>query len=885
VEKRLQNSLFGCIRKVVSAIELRTQSDQELLQRFVSQRDDAAFSAVVRRHGPMVLRVAFRTLQNEHDAEDVFQATFLVLSQKAHTLRRQESLGSWLYGIAYRLALKCKATAGERRNREQRLPMTHVATPLAQVTVQEAQAIMDEEISRLPEKFRVPVVLCCLEGLTRDEAAQQIGCAASVLKGRLEHGRERLRQRLIARGLTLPCGLGAFLLLEGAAGATVPPALISSTTKAAITVAAGNAATTVVTAEVAALTEGVLRTMFLTKIKIAIVALVLGFMVMGATVFTYRTAAAQDDQPLIAVAQPAIEFKQEPKQEKEAFTAWGKEVGGLQMGVGYRPGEHRVYHHGETVTLVVRVRNVGKKEVKFQYFRQFSPNELLPTVTDNKGRQVPIEALVIDIRPAWLEVTLAPGKESDLYELKLDLRPASESANKTDLTLYGVGKFYFQHERMNGMFSPEQIKLDPNLDKLATGKLELEVKEPEKQPQKEEKGGFTAWGKEVNGLQAGLGFRPGEKRAYHHGETVKLVVRVRNVGKEAVKFQYLREFFIETPPTVTGGKGKPVPLGRTDVLGIIHLPVDVNLAPGKEIELTGSQPFYELELELKPASLYGTGKFELQYERVFGNSSAGGIKLDPTLGKLATGKLELEIKSDPPAAPKKQGTRQQAAANLSVLMGALHKYHDDPRQGRLPPAVIMGKDGKGGVPHSWRVEILPYLGEKALYDAYRFDEPWDSKHNKTLIARMPAVFRSPRDKAASTYASYFALVTPGLQPGAPGGTEAGDGLGGIPAPPNYDHGTIFSNPAGTRLTEIPDGTSNTVALVEAKREIHWTQPEDIRYFADKPLPKLGEWFPEGWHAGFADKEVKMLSPDNDETTIRRLFTIGDGHPTKPKFVP
>jgi DNA-directed RNA polymerase specialized sigma24 family protein len=146
VEKRLQNRLSGCIRQVVSTLQLRAETDQELLQRFIGQRDDAAFAAVVRRHGPMVLRVALRTLQNEHDAEDVFQATFLVLSQKAHTLRRQESLGSWLYGIAYRLALKCKATAGERRNREQRLPMTHVATPLAQITVQEAQAIMDEEI-------------------------------------------------------------------------------------------------------------------------------------------------------------------------------------------------------------------------------------------------------------------------------------------------------------------------------------------------------------------------------------------------------------------------------------------------------------------------------------------------------------------------------------------------------------------------------------------------------------------------------------------------------------------------------------------------------------------------------------------------------------------
>lgn len=109
-------------------MELRTEPDQELLRRFVSQRDEAAFAAIVRRHGPMVMRVAVRTLQNEHDAEDVFQATFLVLSQKSQSLRRQASLGSWLYGIAYRTALKAKATAGGRRNREQRVTPTPMAT-------------------------------------------------------------------------------------------------------------------------------------------------------------------------------------------------------------------------------------------------------------------------------------------------------------------------------------------------------------------------------------------------------------------------------------------------------------------------------------------------------------------------------------------------------------------------------------------------------------------------------------------------------------------------------------------------------------------------------------------------------------------------------------
>lgn len=229
--------------------------------------------------------------------------------------------------------------------------------------------------------------------------------------------------------------------------------------------------------------------------------------------------------------------------------------------------------------------------------------------------------------------------------------------------------------------------------------------------------------------------------------------------------------------------------------------------------------------------------------------------------------------------------QQQAAKNLSVIMEAMRRYHDDPRHGRLPPAVIMGKDGKGNMPHSWRIEILPYLGEQALYDEYRFEEAWDSQHNRRLLARMPAVFRSPLDHHESTRASCFAVVTPGLQPQAAdaAGASAGGQFGEL-AKPNYHHGTVFSDPAGVHLPHIPDGMSNVVALVEAKRDIPWTQPLDIPCRADKPLPKLGGWFAQGWHAAFADGKVKLLAADNDDITVRRLFTIGDGHNVAPKIV-
>jgi hypothetical protein len=180
---------------------------------------------------------------------------------------------------------------------------------------------------------------------------------------------------------------------------------------------------------------------------------------------------------------------------------------------------------------------------------------------------------------------------------------------------------------------------------------------PQKQrPEREE--GFTAWGKAVGGLQAGLSCHPGQRRAYSHGQTVRLVVRVRNVGKDEVKFQYLRQFYIENPPIVTDADGKAVrQLWKLDAGGLGHVPEEVRLAPGQEIELADER--YELwpaneRGKLSTAKfpiLNGVGTVSLQYGRVFGNSSLGRIQLDPDLSKLATGKLELEIN---PAWPEKK---------------------------------------------------------------------------------------------------------------------------------------------------------------------------------------------------------------------------------------
>jgi uncharacterized protein (TIGR03067 family) len=294
-----------------------------------------------------------------------------------------------------------------------------------------------------------------------------------------------------------------------------------------------------------------------------------------------KTAVGQDDKK--PAAEKPVEPAAKQKKEKEAFTAWGKEINGLQAGLGFRLGEKRAYSHGETVKLVVRVRNVSKEAVKFSYLQPFM--EHWPTVTDSDGKPIPQPGVITDLGqyiPG--EVEVQPGKEIELHEMKRQLRPASESGSKKfmqPLALYGTGKVAVQYDQVLGPTeaSERNWKLDPALSKLATGKLELEVRDAEKVPDKKEQEGFTAWGKEAGGLQAGLGLRPGERRAYHHGETITLVVRVRNVGKQAVKFEYLRQFLDENPPTVTDADGRAVPQPAFDVLGF-HGPVEVTLAPG-----------------------------------------------------------------------------------------------------------------------------------------------------------------------------------------------------------------------------------------------------------------------------------------------------------------
>jgi cytochrome c peroxidase len=283
------------IRRLVEDEGVRHLSDRHLLRQFSDQRDEAAFAALLRRHGSMVLDVCRGVLGNEADAEDAFQAAFLVLARKAASIRKTESVGSWLHGVARRTALKARAQSATRQKNETRAPARAVSEP-DDLTWREVRAVLHEELAGLAERYRAPLVACYLEGKTQDGAAAQLGLAESTLKERLERGRSLLRARLVRRGLGPAAVLLAPAWPSATASASLPAALASSTIKAAGLCAAGQAAAPpVVSAKVAALTEGVLHSMLLTKTKITVVLLLVAgsFLGVGFTWAAYQRDAGE----------------------------------------------------------------------------------------------------------------------------------------------------------------------------------------------------------------------------------------------------------------------------------------------------------------------------------------------------------------------------------------------------------------------------------------------------------------------------------------------------------------------------------------------------------------------------------------------------------------
>ena len=282
------------------------RTDGQLLADYLGYQDPAALAAVARRHGPMVWGVCRRLLRNHHDAEDAFQATFLVLVRKAASITSRDLLANWLYGVAHQTALNARAAATRRSEREcqvAELPEP-AADPVDPWT--ELRPVLDRELTRLPDKYRVVVLLCDLEGLTRTEAARQLGVPEGTVAGRLARARMLLARRLARHGLALSGGALAALLARHGALAGVPNAVASSTIQSITRMTAGSdGAAGIIPAPITDLTEGVLRTMFLSKLKTAtVVVLTVAFLGTGVG-WLIQTTPAQAQAKADKVKKPA----------------------------------------------------------------------------------------------------------------------------------------------------------------------------------------------------------------------------------------------------------------------------------------------------------------------------------------------------------------------------------------------------------------------------------------------------------------------------------------------------------------------------------------------------------------------------------------------------
>jgi RNA polymerase sigma factor (sigma-70 family) len=290
-------AVLGYVRKLAAARKDDELPDHQLLERFALSRDEAAFAALLRRHGPMVLGVCRSVLHNLHDAEDAFQATFLVLARKAGSIHRREAVNCWLHRVAYHLAVDAQADAVRRRALEKRAAPMPSRDPVLDLSLRELCRVLNEELQKMAEEYRAPLVLCCLEEKTVDEAARLLGWTRGTVKGRLQRGRRRLRDRLRRRGLELTVGLSAAALAFDSASAKVSGALFDSTLRSAVRVAAGGGVVAgVVSAKVAALVQGASKTLFSNKAKIA-TALLLAMSVAAAAFGVVRHRASAADPP------------------------------------------------------------------------------------------------------------------------------------------------------------------------------------------------------------------------------------------------------------------------------------------------------------------------------------------------------------------------------------------------------------------------------------------------------------------------------------------------------------------------------------------------------------------------------------------------------------
>jgi RNA polymerase sigma factor (sigma-70 family) len=418
---QLQNVLTF-LRRVTHHGGAGDRTDAELLRRFVAGRDEAAFEALLQRHGPMVLAVCRRILDNEADAEDAFQAVFLVLVRQAGTVERHDSVGSFLHGVALRTALRARSDLARRRHHERHVAVMPAAEPTPDAVWQDLRRVLDEEVAKLPGKFRAPVRLCYLEGKTYDEAAHALGCSLGTVSSRLTRARERLQDRLVRRGVTLSAGLLATMLTSHAAPAAVPSPLLQVTLRAAVGIATGPAGAAMVSSHVLQLSEQMVRSMTVNKLRI-VVGVFLAVCALGVAGIAFSRAPW--------AASRNAELPEQAPARAEGVVAWqecarlGSAVAATQL-AAFAPDSRtlvsvdgdKVVRFWDTTTWEQRSRyDIGPRygDHYGMHYMPFSPDGRLLTLLgdvpnpDRPGEQL-AEVLLLDVATGK-EVARLPGRD------------------------------------------------------------------------------------------------------------------------------------------------------------------------------------------------------------------------------------------------------------------------------------------------------------------------------------------------------------------------------------------------------------------------------------------------------------------------------------------
>jgi RNA polymerase sigma factor (sigma-70 family) len=301
------------------------RSDRELLEAFTRTQDHAAFATLVERHGPTVMRVCRRVLPRPEDAEDAFQATFLVFARKAGSIRKTEAVLSWLHGVAYRAAMSAKRNAARRRQREGQAKAVAPADPSWQAAWREVQGLLEDEIQRLPSRYRSPFLLCCIEGRGHADVADQLALKLPTLRTRLSKARKRLKERLARRGVVLSVVLATLALSKD--GSVLGADLLTSTAEGAVRYATGSPVqASLVSASAVALAKGVTKAMFLTRLQTALILVLCLGLAAGIAAYSHaQPVAAEPDTALKKNdSDPARPVEQKADPDRDIFTYAGR---------------------------------------------------------------------------------------------------------------------------------------------------------------------------------------------------------------------------------------------------------------------------------------------------------------------------------------------------------------------------------------------------------------------------------------------------------------------------------------------------------------------------------------------------------------------------------